>query len=80
MEREITKVIKEMVEKKLSIREMATELGVPKSTLYCKIQRNLYKLEKSERENLKELFDNNKKNMSQKGGFARKNKMCEGAR
>lgn len=71
-------VIKIMIEKKLSIREMAKILGMPKSTLHVRLQRAKINLMEDEQEIFNNLLMNNKNTMAQKGGITRSIKFKEG--
>lgn len=71
-------IIKMMIEKKLSIREMAKIIGIPKSTLHVRLQKMKYNITEEEQESFNNLLINNKKNMAQKGGITRSTKFKEG--
>lgn len=71
-------IIKIMIDNKLSIREMAKIIGMPKSTLHLKLQKIKFNLLEEEQENFNNLLIDNKKNMAQKGGIARSTKFKEG--
>ena len=71
-------IIKMMIEKKLSIREMAKIIGIPKSTLHVRLQKMKYNITEEEQENFNNLLINNKKNMAQKGGITKSIKFKEG--
>lgn len=68
-------VIKKMIKEKKSIREMARELEMPKSTLYKEIVKNKEKISKRRLKQLEKLFEENKKGMAQKGGIAKREKV-----
>lgn len=71
-------VIKIMIEKKLSIREMAKIIGMPKSTLHVRIQRAKTSLDEDDQQLFDKLLINNKNTMAQKGGTTRSIKFKEG--
>lgn len=71
-------VIKIMIERKLSIREMAKIIGMPKSTLHVRVQRAKISMSEEEQELFNNLLINNKSSMAQKGGITKSIKFKEG--
>lgn len=74
---EIIIIIEKMIDKNMSIREMARELGIPKSTLYKEIVENKQEIGDDLLKKLENLFVSNKEKMFQKGGLARWSKVGE---
>ena len=70
MEGNYRKIIDEMIEKNLSIREMANILKIPKSTLHYRLEKYLKaKILDLETEiKFRKLMSKNKDNMQSKGG------------
>lgn len=67
-------IAKYMLMKKLSLREMAKELDMPKSTLYDRLDKAKWFFDKDFAIEFETHLRENKKNMHVKGGIARKNK------
>lgn len=70
-QKEIKKIVNKMIEEKMSIRDMAKELKMPKSTLHRHIKSNLAYLGEKKCVDLQMLFEKNKREMYRKGGLTK---------
>ena len=77
MKRNYLEIIKTMIDKKLSIREMASLLGMKKSTLHNRLQETKKLLSPQDYDNFVALLNSNKNNMAHKGGIERAKKIKE---
>lgn len=74
MEKKYIGIIKKMLEERMSIREMAKRIGMPKSTLHAKLQIARKSLDEETSSHFDNLLISNKQNMAQKGGYAKSRK------